>query len=86
MNEFLEKMNETIAEYLASQVDAGDASDAAGDVPWNRVVKLLVISVIATVASTGNVFVISAVLMDDHLKKRGLIHSYLSLIIQLTLN
>jgi len=64
-------MNETIAEYLASQVDAGDASDAAGDVPWNRVVKLLVISVIATVASTGNVFVISAVLMDDHLKKRG---------------
>ena len=63
-------MNETIANYLA-QTNAVEGMDNGVDVPWNRVVKLLVISIIATVASTGNVFVISAVLMDDHLKKRG---------------
>ena len=39
--------------------------------PLNRVVKLLVLSAVASVASVGNVFVISAVLMEEHLKKRG---------------
>ena len=52
------------ATYLAQVIDDADE-------PLNRVVKLLVLSAIATVASIGNVFVISAVLMDDHLKKRG---------------
>lgn len=39
--------------------------------PLNRVVKLLVLSAVASVASVGNIFVISAVLMEEHLKKRG---------------
>ena len=41
------------------------------DEPWNRVVKLLVLSAVSSIASVANIFVISAVLMEDHLKKRG---------------
>ncbi len=56
----------------ASDVISAVASSLAHvDEPWNRVVKLLVLSAVASVASVANVFVISAVLMEDHLKKRG---------------
>ena len=55
----------------ATAAVASSALAQGMDEPWNRVVKLLVLSAVATVASVANIFVISAVLMEDHLKKRG---------------
>jgi hypothetical protein len=39
---------------------------------WSRVVRLLMLASLAVVGSVGNVFMISAVMVEDHLKKRGL--------------
>ena len=38
---------------------------------WSRVVRLLILASLAVVGSVGNVFMISAVMVEDHLKKRG---------------
>ncbi|OXU31659.1 hypothetical protein TSAR_014853 [Trichomalopsis sarcophagae] len=38
---------------------------------WSRVVRLLMLASLAVVGSVGNVFMISAVMVEDHLKKRG---------------
>lgn len=55
-----------------SLMQASHQGNGANDEPLNRVVKLLAISAIALVASVGNIFIISTILMEDHLKKRGL--------------
>lgn len=58
---------------LAQQSRSGTMmlDSSSPEEPLNRVIKLVLLSVVATVASVGNIFVISAVLMEDHLKKRG---------------
>lgn len=38
---------------------------------WNRVARLLLVVGLAVVGSVGNVYMISAVMIEDHLKKRG---------------
>lgn len=38
---------------------------------WSRVARLLLLASLAIVGSIGNVFMISAVMIEDHLKKRG---------------
>ncbi|XP_067004079.1 alpha-1A adrenergic receptor-like [Anabrus simplex] len=38
---------------------------------WSRVGRLLLLSSLAVIGSVGNVFMISAVMIEDHLKKRG---------------
>ncbi len=38
---------------------------------WGRVFRLVSISGIATLASMGNIFTISAIIMDDLLRKKG---------------
>ncbi|KAL7307266.1 hypothetical protein TKK_0000463 [Trichogramma kaykai] len=38
---------------------------------WSRVVRLLILLSLAVIGSVGNVFMISAVMVEDHLKKRG---------------
>ncbi len=54
-----------------SMMDVVGAAGPGMEEPLNRVLKLVLLSIIATIASVGNIFVISAVLMEDHLKKRG---------------
>ena len=44
---------------------------------WSRVVRLLILASLAVIGSMGNVFMISAIMVEDHLKKRG--KFYLSL-------
>ena len=53
-------------------MQASHQAYGGNDEPLNRVVKLLAISAISVVASVGNIFIISTILMEDHLKKRGL--------------
>lgn len=38
---------------------------------WSRVGKLLLLTALSVTGSVGNVFMISAVMIEDHLKKRG---------------
>ena len=38
---------------------------------WGRVFRLVVISGVATLASMGNIFTISAIIVDDLLRKKG---------------
>lgn len=38
---------------------------------WSRVARLLLLASLAVVGSIGNVFMISAIMVEDHLKKRG---------------
>lgn len=38
---------------------------------WSRVARLLLLASLAAVGSIGNVFMISAVMIEDYLRKRG---------------
>ncbi|XP_058809062.1 melatonin receptor type 1A-like [Phymastichus coffea] len=38
---------------------------------WSRVVRLLLLASLAVIGSVGNVFMISAIMVEDHLKKKG---------------
>ncbi|XP_015517065.2 melatonin receptor type 1B-A-like [Neodiprion virginianus] len=56
----------------------GEIADGGDDVSpvtlssdWSRVARLLLLASLAVVGSVGNVFMISAVMVEDHLKKRG---------------
>lgn len=42
---------------------------------WSRLAKLLFISFLSVIGSVGNVFMISSVMVEDHLKKAGKSHS-----------
>lgn len=58
---------------------------------WSRVARLLLLVSLAIVGSVGNVFMISAVMIEDHLKKRGkffninLVFIYYKIILQLVI-
>lgn len=39
---------------------------------WSRVAKLLLLTALSVTGNVGNVFMISAIMIEDHLKKRGL--------------
>ncbi|KAL1117030.1 hypothetical protein AAG570_004358 [Ranatra chinensis] len=55
----------------------GDPDDSSAVSPvtlaadWSRVARLLLVAGLAVVGSLGNVYMISAVMIEDHLKKRG---------------
>lgn len=38
---------------------------------WSRLARLLLISLLSVIGSVGNVFMISSVMIEDHLKKAG---------------
>ncbi|XP_043285808.1 melatonin receptor type 1B-A-like isoform X2 [Venturia canescens] len=48
-----------------------DVSPVTLSSDWSRVARLLLLASLAVVGSVGNVFMISAVMVEDHLKKRG---------------
>lgn len=41
---------------------------------WSRVARLLLLASLAVVGSVGNVFMISAVMVEDHLRKLGIVY------------
>lgn len=38
---------------------------------WPRLTRLLILSCLAVIGSVGNIFMISSVMVEDHLKKAG---------------
>lgn len=50
---------------------AGDISPVTLSSDWSRVVRLLLVVGLAVVGSIGNVYMISAVMIEDYLKRRG---------------
>lgn len=65
-----------------TMIDLGNASDVESVSPvtlssdWSRVARLLLLASLAVIGSVGNVFMISAVMIEDHLKKRGELFSF----------
>ncbi|XP_046679368.1 melatonin receptor type 1B-B-like [Homalodisca vitripennis] len=62
---------------MTSNVTVGGLEKVSGVSPvtlsedWSRVARLLVIVCLAVIGSVGNVYMISAIMIEDHLKKRG---------------
>lgn len=50
-----------------------DVSPVTLSSDWSRVARLLLLASLAVFGSVGNVFMISAVMVEDHLKRRGII-------------
>lgn len=48
-----------------------DVSPVTLSEDWSRVARLLLLASLAVVGSVGNVFMISAVMVEDHLRKIG---------------
>ncbi|KAJ8664608.1 hypothetical protein QAD02_006270 [Eretmocerus hayati] len=67
----------TITEMLTLQ-ETKDVMDGSPNVSpvtlsseWSRVIRLLTLTSLAVIGSVGNVFMISAIMVEDHLKKIG---------------
>ncbi|XP_012256341.2 RYamide receptor-like isoform X2 [Athalia rosae] len=48
-----------------------DVSPVTLSSDWSKVARLLLLASLAVIGSVGNVFMISAIMVEDHLKKRG---------------
>ncbi|KAK9499714.1 hypothetical protein O3M35_002708 [Rhynocoris fuscipes] len=56
---------------LDSRTVEDDISPVTLSSDWSRVARLLLVASLAVIGSLGNVYMISAVMIEDHLKKRG---------------
>ncbi|KAK0089902.1 hypothetical protein PV326_004332 [Microctonus aethiopoides] len=54
-----------------NKINYVDVSPVTLSSDWPRVARLLLLASLAVIGSVGNVFMISAVMVEDHLKKRG---------------
>lgn len=61
--------NETTG--LHQEDGAGVWSPVTLSEDWSRVARLLLVVCLAVVGSVGNVYMVSAIMIEDHLKKRG---------------
>ncbi|CAH0389941.1 unnamed protein product [Bemisia tabaci] len=70
-------MNQTHEEYpimemtLSPMLDAGGISPVQLAYDWSRVWRLLIMLALCVIGSIGNVYMISSVMIEDHLKKKG---------------
>lgn len=62
-----------------------DVSPVTLSSEWSRMARLLLLSCLAVIGSIGNVFMISSVMIEEHLKKAGTILLLLLLFINLIL-
>ncbi|KAF6200805.1 hypothetical protein GE061_005251 [Apolygus lucorum] len=61
----------TLEETTKMPAGWDDVSPVTLSNDWSRVARLLTVAGLAVVGSLGNVYMISAVMIEDHLKKRG---------------
>lgn len=52
-------------------VDSDAVSPVTLSVEWSRVARLLIMIGLSVIGSIGNVYMISSVMIEDHLNKRG---------------
>lgn len=72
-------VNRQLEESAGSMDDSLNISPVTLSSDWSRVVRLLMLASLAVIGSVGNVFMISAIMVEDHLKKRGesaILYSY----------
>lgn len=55
----------------ASRHHIKDFSPVTLSTEWSRMARLLVLACLSVIGSIGNVFMISSVMIEDHLKKAG---------------
>lgn len=64
-------------------VDSDVVSPVTLSMEWSRVARLLIMIGLSVIGSIGNVYMISSVMIEDHLNKRGESHhSRLSVLIR----
>lgn len=68
--------NETITEFGVSMLDHDKVSPVTLSTEWSRVARLLIMSGLSVIGSVGNGYMISAVIVEEHLSKRGLFRIY----------
>lgn len=56
---------------IAAKFNKVDFSPVTLSPHWSRLARLLLISFLSVIGSVGNVFMISSVMVEDHLKKAG---------------
>jgi len=65
-----ERLSKAISGNMSNDSDL-DVSPVTLSSAWSRVARLLLLSSLAVGGSVGNVFMISAVVVEDQLNKRG---------------
>lgn len=63
--------DDMIANMSEGYTTAESVSPVTLSADWSRVARLLLLASLSTVGSIGNVFMISAVMIEDYLRKRG---------------
>lgn len=48
-----------------------DVSPVTLSSEWNKMGRLLLLSILSVIGTVGNIFLISSVMIEDHLKKTG---------------
>lgn len=71
-------MSTTIANH-GPLVDSDAVSPVTLSMEWSRVARLLIMIGLSVVGSIGNVYMISSVMIEDHLNKRGKIPNFVIL-------
>lgn len=61
-----------LSNTISSIMDDLDVSPVTLSSAWSRVARLLLLASLAVGGSVGNVFMISAVVVEDQLNKRGM--------------
>lgn len=56
---------------IAKHNKIGDVSPVTLSDEWSKMARILLLSCLSVIGSIGNVFMISSVMIEDHLKKAG---------------
>lgn len=65
------RLNKALNDAVINDLDDLDISPVTLSSAWSRVARLLLLASLAVGGTVGNVFMISAVVVEDQLKKRG---------------
>lgn len=64
------RLNKTLSSIIDGDLDVSPVTLSSA---WSRVARLLLLASLAVGGSVGNVFMISAVVVEDQLNKRGML-------------
>lgn len=59
------------AKYKQHHAHTESVSPVTLSTEWSRLTRLIFLTIISVIGSVGNIFMISSVMIEDHLKKAG---------------
>ena len=72
---FSSKGSSIVSTMILNSTDTNFGTEAVSPVTlsadWSRVARLLLLASLAAIGSVGNVFMISAIMIEDYLRKKG---------------